>query len=229
MNCKNARERITDALANGQMKLAGEVAVHLLACEGCRAYHAQQAELFRAMDSGLRAMANEPVPPSLLTGVRVRLEETRTSSHWLYRLLPVSAVLVVAALIAVPLLRRSIRSGGVQVIAIPKHMEKSVEPPQAIAEQPDKSNGPRAPQEQIVHTPSRALIARRPMRPIEVAVIVDPGESKGLFELAAAANQSPQIAQAMLHPVAPPPIEMEPIKTVELANLEVKPLSEENQ
>jgi hypothetical protein len=229
MNCHSAREQLTDTLATGHAELTGEITGHVQSCAGCQAFYAQQAELFHAIDSGLSAMTNEPMPSSLLPKVRERMEKTRPGSTWLYRLVPVAAVLLVAALIGVPLARRSARRGGVQVTVIPKHIEKSVEPPQAIAEQPDKSNTPRAPQEQIVHTPPRSPVARRPLRPTDAAVIVDPEESKGLIELAAAANQSPQIAQAMLHPVAPPSIEMEPIKPVEIANLEVKSLSEENQ
>ena len=54
MNCKNAREQITDALAGGSAELTGELTDHVHSCAGCGAFYAQQAELFGAMDSGLR-------------------------------------------------------------------------------------------------------------------------------------------------------------------------------
>src|SRR5271166_6063082 len=73
MNCNNAKQQITDTLAAGQAELGPEITIHLQACEGCRAFYVQQAKLFRAIGSGLHAIANEPVPPSLLPGIRVQL------------------------------------------------------------------------------------------------------------------------------------------------------------
>ncbi len=67
------------------------------------------------------------------------MEETHTVSPWLYRLLPVAAVLVVVWVIAFPLVRRSFRFGGVQVAVIPERSENGVEPRQPLAGQPEKS------------------------------------------------------------------------------------------
>ena len=60
-------------------------------------------------------MANEPVPVSLLPRVRARMEENRAGNSWFYRLLPIAAALVIACLIALPLVRRSLRFGDAQV------------------------------------------------------------------------------------------------------------------
>ena len=229
MNCQVARVQITDSLAAGSMKLTKDLAGHVQSCAGCGTFYAQQAELFRAMDSGLGTMANEPIPASLLPRVRARMEVAHAVSSWFYRLVPVAGILVVACLIAFPLVHRSVRTGGVQVAVVPRRSGSDIGPRQPIADQSGSLMVPHAPRKQIARDTSRTSVARRSIRPTEVAVIVDPEESKGLFELAAAVRQRPQWAQAMLHPVELPPIQMKPIEPIEIADLEVQPLSEGSQ
>jgi len=229
MNCHCTREQITDTLATGHAELTGELTGHVQSCAECRALYAQQAELFHAMDSGLSAMVNEPTPASLLPRVRGRMEETRTSNPWFYRFLPAAAVLVIACVIALPLVRRSLRSGGVQVTVIPKPSENGAEPRPPLAGGPEESMVSPATRALSPHLSARPPAARRPEQTIEVAVLVSSEESQGLLQLAAAVPRSPQWAQAMLHPVELPPSQMEPMKPIEIANLEVQPLSEEKQ
>ena len=227
MNCQSAREQIAETLAASREELTRETSGHVQSCAGCRAFYAQQAALFRAMDSGLTSMVNESVPPSLLPRVRARMEETRTP--WFYRLLPVAAVLVIVCVIAFPLVRRSFRSGGVQVAVIPKRSENGVGPRQPLPEQPEKSGIPPATREQNPRHSARPPAARRSAQTTEVAVLVSSEESQGLLQLAMAVPRSPQWAQAMVHPAAPQSIQVAPIEPVEIASLEVNPLSEENQ
>lgn len=229
MNCQSAREQITDTLATGQVELNGGIADHLQSCSACRTFYAQQAELFRAMDSGLSAMANEPMPASLLPRVRARMEETHTSNLWFYRLVPAAAVLVIASVMALPLVRRSFRSAGVQVAVIPERSENGAEPRPPLVERPEKLMIPHATRAQSSHLSARPSAAQRPAQTAEVAVLVSSEESQGLLQLAAAVPRSPQWAQAMVHPAAPQSIQVAPIEPVEIANLEVNPLSEGNQ
>ncbi len=74
MNCKD-RKRRSRCAGCGAGEPLRKLAMHVQSCEGCRTFCAQQGQLFRAMDTGLRAMANEPAPPSLLPGVRARMLE----------------------------------------------------------------------------------------------------------------------------------------------------------
>ena len=203
MNCQRAREQVTDMLAAGRVELAGALSDHAQSCTGCRTFYAKQAEIFRAMYSGLGAMVNESVPPSLLPRVRARMQETHTVSPWLYRLLPVAAVLVVVWVIAYPLVRRSFRFGGVQVAVIPERSENGVEPRQPLAGQPEKSGIPPETREQNLHHSGRPPAARRPAQTAEAAILVSSEESHGLLQLAAAVPRSPQWAQAMVHPAPP--------------------------
>jgi anti-sigma factor RsiW len=222
-------EQVTDTLTAGQLGLSGDLTEHLQSCTGCRTFYAQQAKLFRAMDSGLSAMANEPVPASLLPRVRARMEETYPVSPWFYGLLPVAAVLVIACLIALPLVRRSFRSGGVQVTVVPKRNENRVKPLPPQVEQPEQSTAPLTTRERSPRHFAHVPAARRPAQTVELDVLVSSEESEGLLQLAAAVPRSPQWAQAMLHPVELPLSQVEPMKPIEIANLEVQPLSEENQ
>jgi anti-sigma factor RsiW len=75
MNCQQSQKGILDALAAGEAKLPGRVAAHQQDCAGCQAYFESQARLFRQLEEGLTAIANEEVPASLLPRVRARLDE----------------------------------------------------------------------------------------------------------------------------------------------------------
>ena len=75
MNCQQSQKGIQDALAAGEAKLHGAVAAHQQDCAACQAYFESQARLFRQLEEGLTAIANEEVPASLLPRVRARLDE----------------------------------------------------------------------------------------------------------------------------------------------------------
>jgi hypothetical protein len=229
MNCQSARERITDALAAGPANFEGELAMHVKSCEWCRTFCAQQGQLFRAMDTGLHAMANEPAPPSLLPGVRAQIEATCAGRPWFYRLLPVAAILILAVLIGAPMLRRSMQSGGVLVTVISKPGEDGVAPRQPLADQTEKSVASTAGQARAVRRSTQPPAGRRPAQATAVPIVVDSRESRAIRQLAAAVLQSPAWAEAMVHPGALRPDQMDPIKPVEIANLEVNALSDENQ
>jgi hypothetical protein len=79
MNCEGYRDRLIDALASGESSLAGDVAAHLRGCAECKGFYEAQVNLFGAIDSGVRAMVNESVPGSLLSGVRARIGEAQTA------------------------------------------------------------------------------------------------------------------------------------------------------
>lgn len=74
MNCEMAREKITDSFAAGGEVLPPEVTAHRESCAACQNFHSKQRNLFRSMEAGLQALANEPVPTSLLPRVRARLD-----------------------------------------------------------------------------------------------------------------------------------------------------------
>jgi hypothetical protein len=75
MNCKQCQERMLESLVTGDLQIARELAAHQELCAICQHYYEVQSHLFRSMDAGLRAAANEKVPPSLIPAVRSRLEQ----------------------------------------------------------------------------------------------------------------------------------------------------------
>jgi len=123
MNCQNAREQITDLLAAGSVELTGELTGHVQSCAGCGIFYAQQEELFRAMDSGLSAMANQPVPASLLPRVRARMEEDTSRRGWASNPLTVAAVMVVVLLVVIFFPRDPKKPLETPVAAIPTHIK----------------------------------------------------------------------------------------------------------
>ncbi|HXR34198.1 MAG TPA: hypothetical protein VN830_10840 [Verrucomicrobiae bacterium] len=119
MNCQNAREQITDTLAAGNVELSGDLTGHVQSCAGCGTFYARQAELFLAMDSGLSAMANEPVPVSLLPRVRARMEESVSGRGWVSNRLAAAAALAVVLVAVIFFPRAEKKPLEVPVMAIP--------------------------------------------------------------------------------------------------------------
>lgn len=75
MNCRQCQKRMLDALAAGGTTLPDVVAIHCRGCVACQTYYESQVNLFRGLEEGLKAIANEAVPPSFVPGVRARLNE----------------------------------------------------------------------------------------------------------------------------------------------------------
>jgi hypothetical protein len=99
MNCRNAQEKIIDLMASRESGLREELDQHVRGCARCRAFLASQASLSTAVDSHLRLIANEPVPSSLLSGVRARLEQEAAPGQWIlgWRFAAVAAAVVLVA------------------------------------------------------------------------------------------------------------------------------------
>ena len=134
MNCQSAKEQITDMLAAGSVELTRDLTGHVQSCPGCGTFYARQAEMFRAMESGLSAMANEPVPVSLLPRVRARLEARASSRKWLFQVLTASAVAAVI-LLAVYVPRGTKRPPSVAVKEVPATRQEAPTPPELRLDQ----------------------------------------------------------------------------------------------
>jgi hypothetical protein len=108
MNCKKCQEKILESLAADKDFLAPDVVGHQNSCVGCAQFFDVQRNLFRSVDAGLRLLVNQPVPPSLLPGVRARMDEKSIplrawTSRWSYAV--VSAVAILAVSIGYAMLR----------------------------------------------------------------------------------------------------------------------------
>jgi len=101
MNCKQCQEGILESLAGGADRRAREVSDHEQTCEVCREFREAQASLFRSMDAGVQFLANQSMPPSLLPGVRARLEHTAVLHrgrvpNWSFAIVAAVAILAVS-------------------------------------------------------------------------------------------------------------------------------------
>jgi anti-sigma factor RsiW len=74
MNCRQCQQKLLHSLAAGDIPSA-EVVAHESSCPACRKFHAAENSLFRSIDSGLRSLANQPVPHSLLPSLSICLDE----------------------------------------------------------------------------------------------------------------------------------------------------------
>jgi len=104
MNCREVREKITESLAAGGASLLSGETTHVNSCSVCREFYEKERALFASMDAGLQIAANSQVPPSLLPGLRARLERgpgPRTSLNpgWRFALLAAASVLVLSFLV----------------------------------------------------------------------------------------------------------------------------------
>ena len=229
MSCKGYWDRLVSALASGGGSLDGDVAAHLGTCAECEKFFEAHVNLFGAIDSGVRAMVNESVPASLLPGVRTRMEEERMGSSWFLTLMPVAGILLVALLIAVPVVRYGLRSGAVRVAGIPERKEIGPEPRSAVANVPEEFEASAVKKVRSARHVAGSTAAQPGAQAVGVEVLVDPEESRGLRRLAEVVRESPRWAMAMLHPAEVPSSHVDVIRPVQFSDLEIKPLSEEER
>jgi len=221
MNCQSAREQIINTLAASHGELAGELAAHVKSCGGCRTFYAKQAELFGALDSGVSAMANEPVPASLLPRVRARMEERESRRGWVLSPLAVAAALAVVLLV---------------VIFVPRALKKPLEMPVAVNPALIKDR-PEAHQRRNIGTAALALPrgpkvvhakASRPAGAKDTAaapeVIVLRQEREAFARLVGALLEEREVALALTRPAPAPADSPVEIALLHIESLELNPL-----
>jgi hypothetical protein len=220
MNCERVQERIIEALASGESEIHEEERLHLQSCAGCRAFLAKQTELFQAIDSHLQVIANEPVPPSLLAGLRVRLqEEVPPRPSWIlaWRPVAIAALVVLTAVVGIQFRRWS----------APTH---AVESSPLVAQKPS-SGGPKKPTEAplLVPLPESAPPRVKPKANLpapssapEVLILQEEQEAFAHFVAELSSDRDAAVALASVVPAkGDTPME---IALLTIESVEVKPL-----
>jgi len=216
MNCKTCQQDILDSLSAGENALSAVSARHLVSCAPCAAFHREQREVFHLMQSALAASVNQPVPPSLVPGLRVRLDEDADSARFFLSgrkraALPAALVLVMGLCL---LFRGSLRHASVTV-----HVPPAPTPSAPLAAQaaldvaPSASAVPRP----IVRRSAPPLPDAR--QPVEPEVIVLPEEREAFERFIA---QAPDNQEAILALTRPLPDDND--SPVQIALLAIKPL-----
>jgi len=110
MPCESYKEALTDAVAAGEAP-SRELTAHLAACAACRAFFAEEQQLFAVLDSGVHAAANSDVPASLFSRVRAHLDDQKSPNvSWMgVGALLVSAALVLMSVLVLPKMRSTSR------------------------------------------------------------------------------------------------------------------------
>jgi hypothetical protein len=221
MNCKRCQEKIVEALAAGAGPVPSELSGHLQTCRVCRQFSETQTGLFRSMDDVLESMVNQTVPPSLVPGVRARLEELPATSRpwipsWSFAL--VGAIAILALSVSFIRHRPQIHPNSPEIRPV---VSRSVEsyvsavrpPPKSVTSRPNRTN-------------KRVILAAPSLTPLEAApkVIVLAEERRSFAKFVAEVPEEKEVALTLtqLAPAAPDaPVE---IALLEIGSVEVKPL-----
>jgi hypothetical protein len=218
MSCERHKKALIDAaLSNDLLPL--DLRAHLDSCGTCRAALDEGRRLLAAIDSGLRAAANAPVPPSLLPAVHLRLaQEDATSakcppsSSWMY--LAAAAALILAL---IPLLRpRRANETGAQ--SSTQVAEQSTERASVAIPQPQPSSALEHPVNRRFYPQSRLILARAAQSP-QPEVLVPPEERVALARYIASASQRKSwVTVARIPPAEPAtqPLTIEPLNIAAL-------------
>jgi hypothetical protein len=219
MNCRRAQEKIADAIASRESGLCEDPDQHVGECAGCRAFMASQASLAAAIDSHLRLIAKEPVPPSLLPRVRARLEQETAPRQpilrWQFAAVATAVVLLVAAAIR---MRDSDKPGS------PAETTAKVAPGSPHVNHPPTASPPINPP--ATKTPRVAAIRKASVSAHSSApeVLILPEEQQAFRRFVSEISKDQDAAKALVS-AAPgngdAPVE---IALLTIENVEVKPL-----
>jgi hypothetical protein len=215
MNCESAQIEIMDAMDSRESELRGELHQHVRECAACRAFLANQASLASAIDSHLRLIASEPVPPSLLPRVRARLEQAVPRQSFFGRqLAALAAVLVFLIAIGARMLRPDTHVRAPHAVA-------QVAPESPVVTRPVSPRAgepaPKTSQVAAVHK------ANLPVPSSATEVLVLPEEQQAFQRFVSHISMDQDSAKALVAaaPDADAPVE---IALLAITNVEVKPL-----
>jgi anti-sigma factor RsiW len=217
MSCEGYRDKLIAMLASGESAVASDVAMHLRACAECKKFYETQVSLFGAIESGVRAMVNETVPASLLPRVRAQIAETgvrrrMSNVSWGFATVAVAAVLAVS----IGLLRRN-----------PENTSKVSEPSPFVAK--GTFGVPPVFPGVVAAVPKRhsketetATVRRQTVKTPEVMVLAE--ERAAFMKFVTDLPEERDVAVAYTRPVTEAKDDLVEIASLQIDELEVKPL-----
>lgn len=230
--CEGYRTEMTDAAAAG-IEPSLELRSHLETCASCRAAFTEEQQLFAAIETGVRAVANAEMPASLLPRVRVQLNERIVPRG---RWMPAAAVMAAAVvLVATMLFVRKFGRDNDPTNPAANSSARSISPAQSQPAPPavahTQATNPQEPAAMNAHEtrrdPTRVYLAANTAGPRQVFVLVPSGQKDAVDKLlealerggartgALVAEKSGQLSQDLaVLPLAISPIEIEPLATV---------------
>jgi hypothetical protein len=224
MLCEHYKDALIEAAASGAAP-SGELREHLAECASCRAVFGQEQSLFAAIDTGLHAAANAKIPPSLLPGVRARLDEVAAPRfRWVQPL--VFASTGVALGLVVFVMARLYLAGREEMakkgpVAVPALMatatntnrqETSPESTQIAAVPVNHTRASRN------STDSHSETSSNP------EVLVPPDEREAFARLVGVLNQRSDVVASLLAKVPEKPDGLAAVDPLQIPDIEIKPL-----
>ena len=220
MNCGQCQQEMLESLAAGQQFLSTAAGDHLQSCGRCAEYFQSQRELFRSIDAGLHSFVNQPIPPSLLPGVRIRLEE-RPSFAQNARLRWQLAAVSAAALLAVCVGYVS-RAPVLRVHSSPKSFVSK----RAFNASPSLPIQSASPSPALLHTKSTKHSNSSAPTRIGAEVIVSAEERQAFVRFVADSPEPPNVAVVLAAAAREGPEDPVQIALLQIKSLEVKPLDD---
>lgn len=228
MNCSKAQHEISNGLAAGASLLPLDLASHLDACPACQARYVSESRLLQSIDDELQAIVNQPVPDSLLAGVRFRIAASKAWTSGFPVWIPAAAAVLVGVMLAwtysfipgkktdsAPTLANSVTKPAMA----PEQSAPSVNVPQRVG----IANADSIHRVHSQEVPSRNAV-RATKHP---AVLTDPREAQALMAFAAAVERRPELGAALLRPAVASASDHKEIQPIQIPELIVPVLPEE--
>jgi hypothetical protein len=221
MPCEHYKDALMEVAASGAAP-SGELRAHLNWCASCRTAFDEEQSLFTAIDTGLHAVTNSEVPPSLIPLVRTRLDEAVTTQRrWIQPFVFASAGVALAFLLLL-----AVRSHGPapdnvaeETPAVPSPMaptgtHKDISPSsvQVASATPNHLHAPRT------STVKHSAASSNP------EVLVPPDEREGLAQLVATLNEHGDVTAAFLAHRPEKKDTLVNVDPLEISDIEIKPL-----
>jgi hypothetical protein len=223
MPCEKYREALIAAAAANAVP-SRELAAHLETCTICRAFFAEEQELFAAIDSGVGVAVNADVPASLAPRVRAGIEAVAIQrKRWMPTLIFAGTAVVMAIAIfgAVRFHQNAPESQIKEVAAAPAQV---LGPPATDTHEASRPGSVGT----SLHSNEGRLRGKSsspPSASLEQAEVIVPSEERDALARFIAARQEESDLAVHLTPPAPDqPYVAAELNTLEIADLHVTPL-----
>jgi hypothetical protein len=227
MSCDRYKKALIDAAASGDA-LSLALRAHMAACSSCIAAFERERSLLAAIDVGVRAAANAPMPASFLPAVHVRISQEDASAakhpasaHWAYY--AAAAVAVILAVWPLPrwdrdALRSAQNDAGASVASTGRKQDLSVQPGLTA----ERSVDPRVDGGRNSPTITRTSASSARMKSNRLRVLVPPDQELLMARYMRALHEgSLRLAAG---DSSKPPTLGSPIDVIEVSRVELLPL-----
>jgi anti-sigma factor RsiW len=215
MFCESHRKVLREAALRGE-RLRGEAQAHLEVCTSCRRSFSEEQALLGLLEGGLRSLANQEVPGSLVLKVRRRIVEVPKSRAWRPPFLAyVTAGLAIGAMVLLFGARTRVPLAGEENV-VPEASSIARNEPNAAPE-------PSEPQRELVAAKRNGSPHRVTSR-VQPEVLVLAEEQLGLRRYAASLRATASHGRRTVKSDATPEIIPLEIARIDVKQLSIEPL-----